>query len=98
MEDQTIFKSLQEARCSKRLTQAQLSKILGLGQSYISQVEQGKQNIGIKTLMEWARTLDLEVMLIPRQQVPPVLYLIKAGSPDLADLPAAYGPLPDEVK
>ncbi len=99
MEEQSLFISLLKARKAKGLTQAELSTLLGLTQSYLSQVEQSKHDIKTSTLTEWARALDLELMLIPRQQVPAVSYLIQSSSSTAQhELPPAYGPLPDEVK
>src|SRR5271165_2676438 len=97
MDGRNVFAELLEARHSKEFTQTQLSDLLGLPQSYISQVEQGKHDVKTSTLTAWARVLDLEVMLIPRQQVPAVSYLIRAHSSDQPVIPPAYGPLPDEV-
>ncbi|MBY0358295.1 MAG: helix-turn-helix domain-containing protein [Candidatus Obscuribacterales bacterium] len=96
--DTSLFSSLLKARKAKGITQAQLSELLGLTQSYISQVEQSRHDIKTSTLTEWARALDLELMLVPRQHVPSISYLIQAGSEPQRDLPAAYGPLPDEVE
>jgi len=95
---QTLYSSLLKARLAKNLTQTQLGERLGLPQSYISQVEQGRHDIKSSTLIEWARALDLEVMLIPRQQLSAVSYLIRSSSSDSQEVPPAYGALPDEVK
>jgi transcriptional regulator with XRE-family HTH domain len=78
------------------MTQNSLSQLLRLPQSYISQVEQGKHDIKASTLVNWARVLDLELMLIPRQRAPSVAYLIQSHKSDETEIPAAYGPLPDE--
>ena len=49
-------------------------------------------------LMDWARVLDLELMLVPRKHVPAVEYMIRSdGSDPIEELPPAYGPLPDEI-
>jgi hypothetical protein len=61
-------------------------------------VEKGRHDVKISTLTAWARVLDLEVMLVPRSQVPAVSYLLSAGSTDKHEIPPAYGPLPDEVQ
>ncbi len=92
-----IFGSLTNTRQSKGLTQSQLSQLLKLPQSYISQIEQGKHDIKLSTLLNWARVLDLEFMLIPRQEVPTISYLIQKSKPGEQEIPPAYGPLPDEV-
>lgn len=95
---ENFYETLQKARQAKGLTQTQLAELLQLGQSYLSQVERGKHDIKASTLIDWARVLDLEVMLVPRQHVPAVSYLIRSGgSTSSEQLPSAYGPLPDEV-
>jgi transcriptional regulator with XRE-family HTH domain len=98
MDRQSLAAYFLEARHRKELTQTELSALLGLPQSYISQVEQGKHDIKTSTLSAWARVLDLEVMLIPRHQVPAVSYLIQPRSSDQQPIPPAYGPLPDVVQ
>jgi len=98
MKRQDIFSSLMNTRRSKGITQIQLSDLLNLPQSYISQVEQGKHDIKTSTLSNWARVLDLELMLVPRQQLPAVSYLIQTARPNVQEIPSAYGPLPDEVE
>jgi transcriptional regulator with XRE-family HTH domain len=98
MDGQNAFAHLLKARHRKGLTQKQLSELLGLPQSYISQVEQGRHDVKTSTLTAWARVLDLELMLVPRQQVLAVSYLSQASSSDQQEIPPAYGPLPDEVQ
>ncbi|MFA7336168.1 MAG: helix-turn-helix transcriptional regulator [Candidatus Obscuribacterales bacterium] len=93
-----LYQTLHQARRTKGLTQSQLAELLQLGQSYLSQVERGKHDIKTSTLVDWARVLDLEIMLVPRQDVPAVSYMIRSDSLLVAEeLPPAYGPLPDEV-
>ena len=93
-----LYRSLLQARRTKGLTQLQLAELLQLGQSYLSQVERGKQDIKTSTIIDWARVLDLEIMLVPRRDVPAVSYMITSDGLRVAeDLPPAYGPLPDEV-
>lgn len=93
-----LYNTLQQTRRAKGLTQSEVAELLQLGQSYLSQVERGKHDIKTTTLIEWARVLDLEVMLIPRQHVSAVTYLVRSDNLMQSDkLPPAYGPLPDEV-
>ncbi|MBP9089844.1 helix-turn-helix transcriptional regulator [bacterium] len=93
-----LYRTLHQARRTKGFTQCQLAELLQLGQSYLSQVERGKHDIKTSTLIDLARVLDLEIMLVPRQAVPAVSYMISSDCLLLAEeLPRAYGPLPDEV-
>lgn len=95
----TLYATLHQARRSGGLTQAQLSERMQLGQGYVSQVEHGKHDVKTSTLIEWARALDLEVMLVPRQHVPAISYMIRSNTDVYSEeeLPPAYGPLPDEI-
>ena len=67
-----IEKKLKKARKEKGLTQAALGKKMGLPQSHISQIEAGRVDLRVSSLLEMARLLDLEPMLIPRTLTPAV--------------------------
>lgn len=67
-----IAAALKAARESKGLTQRQLKDLAGLPQGHISRIENGSVDLKLSTLIELARILDLEVMLIPRSFVPAV--------------------------
>lgn len=69
---ENIAHTLQEARKAKGLTQKELGAKIGLPQSHISQIEAGKIDIRLSSLLELARLLDLEPMFIPRPLVPAV--------------------------
>jgi HTH-type transcriptional regulator/antitoxin HipB len=79
-------KKLQEARKAKGLTQGELGAKIGLPQSHISQIEAGKIDVRLSSLLEIARFLDLEPMLIPRPLIPAVRS-ITSGKDD-SQLPA----------
>jgi transcriptional regulator with XRE-family HTH domain len=64
--------SLRTAREIKQLSQRDLSARTGLPQAQISQIESGSISPRLVTLMELARALDLELMLVPRKFVPAV--------------------------
>ena len=65
MED--LIKELRLARKKKGMTQLELANSVGLPQSHISSIEHGKIDIRISTLIQVARILDYEIILIPRQ-------------------------------
>ena len=52
-------------RLSKRMSQGNLAKKLGVGPSYISQIERGLQNVSLKVIEKIAKALDIkpEVLL-----------------------------------
>ena len=57
------------ARESKRLTQADLGSRIGQPQSAVSRIERGG-DLRVSTLLEMARVLEMEPMLIPKHLVP----------------------------
>ena len=59
------------------LTQSKLGKKLGLPQSHISKIEQDATDPRLSTVTDMARILDLELMLIPRQQISHIASLLK---------------------
>ena len=91
-----IYTQLKQARRNKRMTQAELAAFLGLPQGYISQVENGKHDIKVSTMQDWAKVLGFELMLIPTNELKSISYLLKATA--AAEPPRAYGPLPEEVQ
>ena len=69
---QVIARTLAAARASTGLSQVELARQLGVPQSHLSRLETGKVDLRTSSLLELARLLDLEVMLVPRQWVPAV--------------------------
>jgi transcriptional regulator with XRE-family HTH domain len=67
-----LTKSLKSARQEKKLSQRALSLKIGIQQTQISRIESGLADLRVSTLVELARSLDLEVMLIPRSLFPAV--------------------------
>lgn len=88
---QPLIDGLKTAREKKALSQRALSRKIGVPQSRLSKIENGAVDLRTSNLLELARVLDLEVMLIPRQLVPAVKSLIaQAASPG----PGAETPRP----
>jgi len=57
---------LRKARLAVGLSQLELSQKLGVTQGTISRAETGR-DLRVSTLVELARVLDLELMLVPRR-------------------------------
>ena len=76
-----LTNQLKAARRAKGLKQADLGKKLGLPQSHVSKIEQGATDPRLSTVVDWARVLDLEPMLIPRQMVSRIRALL-SGEPE----------------
>lgn len=60
---------LKKARMEKGLSQRALSEIAGLPQGHISKIESGIVDLQTSSLIELARALDLELMLVPRKLI-----------------------------
>ena len=72
-----IARALKEAREAKSLSQRALSTKAGLTQAHISSIENAGSDVRLSNLMELARVLDLELMLVPRKIVPAVQGLVR---------------------
>ncbi|MPZ32027.1 MAG: helix-turn-helix domain-containing protein [Rhodospirillales bacterium] len=69
---------LRNAREKKSLSQRDLSAVSGVPQSHISKIEKGAVDLRLSSLVELARTLDLEVTLVPRSAVPAVQSIVRS--------------------
>jgi HTH-type transcriptional regulator / antitoxin HipB len=71
----SIQEQVRVARDSKGLTQADLGSRIGQPQSAVSRIERGG-DLRVSTLLEMARVLEMEPILIPKHLVPAVLALV----------------------
>ena len=78
-----IATTLKNARKAKGLSQRALSELAGVPQSHISRIETGGVDLRASSLVELARVLDLELVLVPRKSVPAVNSIVRstAGAP-----------------
>jgi transcriptional regulator with XRE-family HTH domain len=83
-----IGNSLKKARLDKGLSQRALSNAAGIPQSHISRIETGSVDLRLSSLIDLARTLDLELVLVPRSHVPAVRSLVRMGEADQEAHPA----------
>ena len=67
-----IVGALKVAREAKGLSQRELSARAGMPQAHISKIENAAVDLKLSSLVELARVLDLELMLVPRRLVPAV--------------------------
>lgn len=77
-----IVIALKAAREKKGLTQRALSRKIKISQSHLSKIENGSTDLQCSTLVEISRTVDLELMLVPRQVVPTVQALLRGAKKD----------------
>ena len=66
---------IREARESKGLTQSDLGSRIGQPQSAVSRIERGG-DLRVSTLLEMARVLEMEPVLVPKHLVPAVRALL----------------------
>jgi transcriptional regulator with XRE-family HTH domain len=67
----TIGETLRRARTDRKLSQVELAAKLGVTQGTISRAEAGR-DLRLGTLVEIARFLDLEPVLVPRRLIPAI--------------------------
>jgi transcriptional regulator with XRE-family HTH domain len=68
---------MREARQSRGWSQAELGRRVGLPQMHISGIESGKIAPRFDTLLDLVRTLDYDLLMVPRTLVPAVQALIR---------------------
>ncbi len=107
-----LTEALRAARKKKGINQTQLGQKVGLPQSHISKIESGATDLKLSSLIEIARALDLELMLVPRKLVPTVQSVLRRveevhitpptgrlqieGHPPITSVTTAYSPDEDE--
>ncbi len=77
--NEAIIAALKAARESGGLSQRDLSAKAGVPQSHISKIEGGGTDIRLSSLIELARALELELVLVPRHLVPAVEGVLRAA-------------------
>ena len=77
-----IARELRKAREAKGLSQRELGKKAGVPQGHISKIENGAVDLRVSSLVALARTLDLELALVPRKVVPAMKSLVRSSAAD----------------
>ncbi len=75
----SIQDQLRHSREGKSFTQSDMGARIGQPQSAVSRIERGG-DLRVSTLLEMARVLELEPVLIPKHLVPAVHALIRHAS------------------
>ena len=73
-----LIAQLRDAREAAGTSQRALSACSGLTQSHISHIERGTTEPGISSLIDVARALDLELVLVPKKLLPAVRGVIQS--------------------
>lgn len=68
---------LKQARLRRGWSQREFGRRIGLPQMHISGIESGKIVPRFDTLLDYVRSLDYDLVLIPRTLVPAVLALLR---------------------
>jgi len=84
-------------RREKRMSQSQLGHMLHMPQSQIARIEQGNRDVRLSTLLELSRALGLEPMLVPKQLVPAVQYMVSEKRGEERSVPKLVGNEPEDV-
>jgi transcriptional regulator with XRE-family HTH domain len=77
IEPQGLTETLRRARHLKAWSQREFSIKAGLTQAHISRIESGAVDPKLSTLLELARLLDLELLLVPRTAITAVNAVIR---------------------
>lgn len=85
----SILNDLEAARKASGLTQAELAERAGVNRMTVGRLEAGLDP-RLSTLQELARTLGLELMLVPRELRPAIDDFVRAGGRLVAQ-PAGVG-------
>lgn len=75
-----IATALRDAREAAGLSQRALGSVAGVPQSHISNIERGRVDLRLSSLVALARTLGLELVLVPRKSVPAVNSIVRSTS------------------
>lgn len=72
-----LGRGLKSARAERGWSQAELGRRVGLPQAHISGIETGKIVPRFDTLLEIVRTLEWDLVMVPRALVPVVSTLVR---------------------
>jgi transcriptional regulator with XRE-family HTH domain len=75
-----IATALRSARERKGLSQRELSTRAGVPQSHISKIERGAVDLRVSSLIALARTLDLELAMVPRTALTAVQSITRSAA------------------
>lgn len=81
-----IVDILKKERLSKKISQRELTKELGIPQSHLSKIENGKGNPSLSLIVNLTRYLGLELMVIPKRHEQMVSSLIRGATIDQTPL------------
>ena len=74
-----IIDTLIAARKQKSLSQTELGEKLGMPQSHISKIERKETDLRLSSVIDMARVLGLELVLVPRDKLNTLQHLISGN-------------------
>ncbi len=74
-----LAEPLRQARLAKGWSQRDLSARAHLTQAQISRIENGEVDLQVSTLLELARSLDLDLQLVPRSSITAVKAVVRSA-------------------
>jgi transcriptional regulator with XRE-family HTH domain len=77
---EAIVRTLRTARDDAGLSQRELSARIGVPQSHISKIENGGTDLRLSSLVQLARALGHELVLVPRKLLPAVEAIVGNAS------------------
>lgn len=80
-----IAGKLKAARQAKGFSQRKLSELAGVPQSHISKIESGAVDLRLSSLIELARVLEFELILVPRKAISAVNSIVRSSGRTTAD-------------
>lgn len=93
-----LTKTIQQQRRRKGISQAALGRRVGMPQSQVARIERGSADFRLSTLINVARALELEPMLVPKHLSTAVRYMITDKTPETATVPKLVGNEPEELE
>ncbi|WP_303672901.1 helix-turn-helix domain-containing protein [Vampirovibrio chlorellavorus] len=75
-----LIQILSRARKRIGLSQAALGQKLGMPQSHISKIEKGEVDLRLSSLIDMARLLGLDLLIVPRELTPVIQSLMMPAS------------------
>lgn len=88
----SIITALVSARKSAGLTQAELAARAGLSRMTVQRIEAGDIDPRLSTLLEMARVLGMELMMVPGELRPDVEGFLRSGGRVIGQPPGAGAP------
>lgn len=76
---ESLIEAVRQARLAKGWSQRELSARAHLTQAQISRIESGEVDLQVSTLLELARSLDLDLRLVPRSAITAVEAAVRSA-------------------